>query len=279
MDADTLLWTELSLAGVTAIGDLSDDEVVELGVRYSIWLPESTYVASPWLAPFAIRRARVRTDPHVSGVARDLWGFPDSRGQFTDDNSLIKGAVRGKFVRGSRSPYKTAKLTTGLVCCHVWPSTTGDAQLFSFVPNLVWLPRTLAGFSDAHFRHRPVHDLHYVLQDISVSRYANVEPRVNQRDIAGAWFALPDRRSSVNHAWLENEVHSGDRVSLAAQTRSLKVIHFLSALVAGQVPDRRVSRRYHSGRGPRIDTTVPAIQDFVGSKQLLDLRDRIARSI
>lgn len=113
MNADDLLWLELAQRGAMDIGELSSDDIVDLSLRYSVWLPLDTYARSPWLAPFAIRKLRVRTDSNVTGPPRDLWGFPDSYGRFTDDNSLIKGAVRGKLVQGPRSPYGTAKLSTG----------------------------------------------------------------------------------------------------------------------------------------------------------------------
>ena len=130
MNADELLWVELAQLGVSTIGELSTDDVIDLSLRYAVWMPIETYTKSPWLAPFAIRKLRVRTDPHVSGPARDLWGFPDLHGRFTDDNSLIKGATRGRVVQGKWSPYGASKLSTGMVCCHVWPNSTGDAELF-----------------------------------------------------------------------------------------------------------------------------------------------------
>lgn len=166
MDADALFQAELHRGGEGDVGELTEDEIVELGLKYAIWLPARTYLETPWLAPFAVRRIRIRTDLNAPGPPRDLWGFPDSAGYFTDDNSLIKGVVRGRRVDGSQSPYGENRLSTGLVCCHVWPGTTTNPLLFSFVPNLVWLPRSLAGFSDAHFRTRDPHLLHFALRGL-----------------------------------------------------------------------------------------------------------------
>lgn len=275
MDADALLASELHQRGVAEVGELPDDEIVELGLRYAIWLPLQSFIQTPWLAPFAVRRIRIRTDVNAPGPPRDLWGFPDSLGYFTDDNSLIKGVVRGRRVEGSASPYGQEKLSTGLVCCHVWPATTSDPLLFSFVPNLVWLPRSLAGFSDAHFRVRDPHPLHFALRAIGVERFISVAPKVGAERVTTAWQRLianpelhlrqPDHPAS--------ELSGAETISRAANRRIERVVDFLTELDAGRLPQRRVSRRYHAGIGARIDQTVPAVQSFVSPLTLRSLRD------
>lgn len=275
MDADQLFQTELQRRGVSTVRELSEPDVIELGLRFAIWLPQQTFLETPWLAPFAVRRIRIRTDANAPGPPRDLWGFPNSLGYFTDDNSLIKGVVRGRRAVASSSPYGDHKLSTGLVCCHVWPGTTADPLLFSFVPNLVWLPRSLAGFSDAHYRARDPHPLHFALHAVSHERFRQLTPRVAAKRTIMSWRKL--RPPSVQRITLPHglaiELSGADTISRAANRRIERVVDFLSELDCGRIPARRVSRRYHAGIGARIDPTVPAVQSFVDPLTLRSLRD------
>ena len=279
MDADALLASELHRRGVAEVGELSDDEIVEIGLRYAIWLPLRTFIQTPWLAPFAVRRIRIRTDVNAPGPPRDLWGFPDSLGYFTDDNSLIKGVVRGRRVDGAASPYGQEKLSTGLVCCHVWPSTTSDPWLLSFVPNLVWLPRSLAGFSDAHFRVRDPHPLHFALRALSVERFRTDAGRSER--VATAWRRLPSQAGHDSSSYGSDpaELSSADAISSAVTRRTTRVVHFLNELDGGRLPTRRVSRRYHAGVGARIDHDLPAVQSFVPLEALRSLRDELNAAV
>lgn len=255
---------------------MDDEDLVKLALRYAIWLPRSVYQRTPWLAPFALRRVRRRTDPNAPGPIRDLWGFPDSLGRFTDDNSLIKGTIRGRTVLSSDGPYAKHRLGTGFVCCHVWPMTTSDPLLFSFVPNLVWLPSSLAAFSDAHLSSQSPHRLHHVLREVSASRFLAYEPNVGSSRARRAWRLLDPRPGDFRPGL---ELAEPDQIASASLTRTRRMIAFLAPLVDGALPPRRFSRRYHAGLGARIDTSVPPIQSFVGrdllSDLLLDMRDSV----
>lgn len=279
MDADDLLLVELAKAGVGSPRELAADQAVALGLKFAIWLPISTFTESPWLAPHAIRKIRIRTDPNAPGDARDLWGFPDEHGRFTDDNSLIKAVVRGRQVAGGWSPYGDRRLTTGLVCCHVWPGTTSDPRLFSFVPNLVWLPRSLAGLSDAHYKHQGVHALHFALRAASVKRFCGIAPSVGKEQVDDAWSQLPAAAPFDIPLPEPAEVRGGDAISVAANRRTRRVIDFLSELCDDRLPSRRVSKRYHAGVGSRIDASLPPIQAFVNREALQGLRDDLLRRI
>ena len=274
MDADQVLRLELQGRGIESVSELDDHDVVRLGLSYAIWLPRESFIHSPWLAPFAVRKIRIRTDPNAPGPARDLWGFPDSLGRFTDDNSLIKGVVRGRRAVGRWSPYGDAKLATGLVCCHVWPNTTGDPSLFSFVPNLVWLPRSLAGYSDAHFTKKEAHPLHFALRIVSASRYAQVRPLVGRAQTDDAWSKL-ETPAATTDTGEGTEVSDGARVAASAAARTQRVLRFLDDLASGDLPRRRLSRRYHAGIGSRIDTTLPAVQSFVAESDLTALAESL----
>ena len=150
MNADVLFQETIQSMGYSLVSDIESDKLVELALKFAIWPSVSTYEDTPWLAPFAIRSVRVRVEPNAPGPKRDLWGLPNELGYFTDDNSLLKSLVLRRFLSPNDNPYGGAKISSGLVCCHIWPDTTGSPLLFSFVPNLVWLPKSLAPFSDAH---------------------------------------------------------------------------------------------------------------------------------
>lgn len=267
-DPNALVRAELVARRVEHPAELREEDLVELAVRYAVWLPVSVYQASPWLAPFAVRRVRRRVDSNAPGPARDLWGFPDEHGRFTDDNSLIKGAIRGRTASTSESPYASRKFSTGFVCCHVWPTTTADPLLFSFVPNLVWLPSSLAQFSDAHFANRSPHLLHHVLRQVSATRFLRCEPAVGVARSNRAWERL---NPQLGAGGVGVDLAEPNRIVDAALGRTARMIAFLEPLVAGEVPGRRFSRRYHAGLGARIDLSVPPIQSFVPQDALNDL--------
>ncbi len=264
VDADAVLWADLGGRGIGNLSELESADVVALASRYALWLPVDTYTRAPWLAPYAIRRMRNRTDDRAPGPKRDLWGMPDDHGYFADDNSLIKGVVKNLGVSPLDSAYGRNRISKGLVCCHVWPGTTDNPLLFSFVPNLVWLPRSLAGYSDAHLE-GPPHEVHEVLKATSVRRYRTTSPNVGRARSAEAWERLPDTDAAAPSFDIEFE--AGDRVVSLAHRRVQNMIDFLEATLAdGTPPPRRFSKRYHAGLGPRIDRTVWAVQNAVGAE-------------
>jgi hypothetical protein len=250
-DADEVLREELITRRISDLETLSSAEIVGLVCRYALWLPVDTSQRAPWLAPYAIRRLRNRADDRAPGPQRDLWGFPDEHGYFADDNSLLKGVVKNLAVSPAASPYGSSRLAKGLVCCHVWPSTTTNPLLFSFVPNLVWLPRSLAGFSDAHMS-GPPHEAHDVLKVLSTTRFRDELVEFGRERADRAWALLPGSRKETGTD--TNEFVAGDRVVKLARRRVERMIDFLDAtLVEGKPLPKRFSKRYHAGSGQRID--------------------------
>jgi hypothetical protein len=260
VDAESVLQADLSRRGVRIVGDLSEPQIVDLTLRYAVWIPVDTYVDAPWLAPFAVRRFRARTDDRAPGPARDLWGFPDEDGYFTDDNSLIKGTFRNRRVRPD-SPYGSAKLSKGMVCCHVWAGTTGDPLLFSFVPNLVWVPRSLAGYTDGHLAGAP-HAVHETLKRAAIGRYREVQVQAAHDRVEMAWQRLGDGIQPLHVPQHEFDV-DGQIVDLVHR-RLDRLIELLEASLGERPPSkRRFSKRYHGGVGSGIDRTLPAVRDAV----------------
>jgi len=269
MNADELLWDELHARQISSISELTSEEAIDLVSRYGVWIPVQAYENVPWLAPYAIRRSRVRSDVRVEGEKRDMWGFPDERGYFTDDNSLIKQIHKGKRVHPSGSPYQDSKLSTGMVCCHVWSGTTQNPLLFSFIPNLVWLPKSLAPLSDNHdgsIAH-PVHDH---LKRVSMFRFrehgvASAHERTQQ-----AWAAL-NCSGLVPCAGDSFEMSDANKLIKLANGRVSRLVLFVEDLLGTGPRPKKFSKRYHAGVGRGIDKSFPSVDSVIPREDLVHL--------
>jgi hypothetical protein len=158
-----------------------------------------------------------------------------------------------------------------MVCCHVWAGTTTNPLLFSFVPNLVWLPSSLAPYSDAHAAGVP-HIVHETLKAISIARYQSVEPLVAKARVDAAWCRLqPGTASPERHEHLEFAIE--DQLVKLINGRIDRLEAFLAATLDETRPwPRRFSRRYHAGVEPGIDSTTWPVQRAVSEharRQLL----------
>jgi hypothetical protein len=271
-DADHQLVEFLRLTYGRDINALSEDEVIDLIIRFAIWPVTDSYINAPWVARFAVRRQRHRTDERAPGEKRDLWGMPDEMGFFADDNSLLKSAYKNLDITGLQNPYKTAKLSTGLVCCHIWSGTTSDPLLFSFLPNLVWLPKSLARFTDV-YKERDIHRVHYVMQELSYRRYRELEANVGNDDCRRAWSKLVRPLIELADDIHFTEMKSEPSLSSRVRTRHLRLSTVLEAAIS-EVPEghRRFSKRYHLGVGGYIDKTIPPLNELVSKDHLLDLK-------
>jgi hypothetical protein len=204
--------------------------------------------------------------------------MPDELGYFADDNSLLKGTFKNVAIAGKDNPYGKSKITTGLVCCHIWPSTTGNPLLFSFLPNLVWLPKSLSRFTDV-FQDKPIHKAHFTLQEISYRRYANLKVNTGIEDSKNAWNHL--NRPAVDFAQevMLNEMQSEPSLSNRILIRHTRLLSFLDAALSDPpASHRRFSKRYHLGFGSGIDSTIPPINQIVSRSQLENLRLIVQKS-
>lgn len=281
MDADEQLTLELQRRKRASLLDLSPKEVVELGLEFAVWIPAQSYLRAPWLAPYAIRKARVRLDSGAPGPKRDLWGLPNEQGLFTDDNSLIKAVPLKRRLSPEDGPFGAGAISSGLVCCHIWAGTTAEPLLFSFIPNLVWLPKSLAPYTDAHNTDTP-HLLHESLKVASMRRYQSVSPLIAEERVSQAWRLLPE--PDVQSSW--GAVHKSPQIELAdadavwrlAQMRTKKFVRFLQATLEGERP-RRFSKRYHAGVGPGIDSSALPVFDIVTKERRQELVDDLSQCI
>ncbi len=277
-DADLQFTEFLKTSYGQDLDALSEREVVDLVVMFAIWPSIESYVSAPWVARYAVRRQRHRTDDRAPGEKRDLWGMPDELGYFADDNSLLKSTYKNLQISGPNNPYTTLKLSKGLVCCHIWSATTSDPLLFSFLPNLVWLPKSLSRFTDVH-NERDIHRVHYVMQELSYRRYRELKVKVGFDECQKAWAKLvrpsTDLQEIINYTEMASEPTLSNRV----KARHYRLNAFLEAATSETYSgQRRFSRRYHLGFGSLIDETIPSINEIVSREHLLDLKKIITDS-
>lgn len=268
MNADVIFTNEIESLGYSNVDGIGSKELVELALKFAIWPSVETYMRAPWLAPFALRRVRYRVEVNAPGPKRDLWGLPTESGYFSDDNSLIKSIALNRPLKPAVNPYGVTKIKSGLVCCHIWPRTTSFPLLFSFVPNLVWLPKSLAKYSDAHSTQTP-HALHFALQQVSRDRYSgfNLNPRVQM-----AWQLLDSYATVELPTFAFTEVNDDVKVIALVHKRIQRMINFLEGTLDpdSKMP-KRFSKRYHAGVGAGIDNSVLTVQDWLSADARADL--------
>ena len=272
MDADAHFRSSIKRLGISSLEEVSESHLVDLALRFAIWPSVATYCDTPWFAPFAIRRIRVRVEPNAPGVKRDLWGLPNESGYLTDDNSWIKGLILNRTLSPETNPYGGSRITRGVVCCHIWSGTTTSPLLFSFVPNLVWLPKSLARYSDAHSAAKP-HPIHNALKQISLERYGSI---VRNRRVESAWQLLePPTPLMLNHI-VQTEIADDGKISDLVKKRVKRMIDFLEATLDpnSEMP-QRFSKRYHAGIGKGIDKSVWPVQSWLTEEVRLKLLEEM----
>jgi len=272
MDADVHFLNSIKRLGFTCLEEISESQLVEIALRFAIWPSVATYSATPWFAPFAIRRSRVRVEPNAPGPKRDLWGLPTEDGYFSDDNSLIKSLVLKRPLSPDTNPYGNLPITRGVVCCHIWAGTTSKPLLFSFLPNLVWLPKSLATYSDAHSSAEP-HLIHHALKQVSIERYRRVQSKCR---VEQAWQLLDTPSPVKLNRSIDTEINDGGRIEDLVNKRINRMIHFLEATLSpdSEMPPR-FSKRYHAGIGNGIDKSVWPIQKWLSVDTRLKLLEEI----
>jgi hypothetical protein len=278
LNADDSIREYLGRKNEQNFDDFSEGEIVDLVIRFGIWPSLDSYTKAPWLARYALRRQRHRVDERAPGEKRDLWGMPDDAGYFADDNSLLKSTFKNMVISGKNNPYGSRKVTSGLVCCHIWPGTTGNPLLFSFLPNLVWVPKSLSRFTDA-FQDKPPHKAHFILQKLSHLRYRKTSVLTGKSEVEIAWEKLIEPEIDLSTEFFLNEMNSEPSLSKRVGVRHARLLTFLDAALNEDVTSpRRFSKRYHLGSGNGLDKTVPPITSLVTRDKLIDLRDVIEKT-
>jgi hypothetical protein len=162
---------------------------IELIQRLGIWWSPDTYTTLPVMVPWCIRDRTCRYDQ-----GPESWGSPRSDGYLRDDNSIIKKLPLPLTISGpEESSYRGQKPWRGFTACHIWrdlPSgelAGADPWLYSFVPNLIWLPTWLAPLTD-----RQGGDTQVILQRTSIALFKGTEVSGPVNGYAeAAWAKLP----------------------------------------------------------------------------------------
>ena len=164
---------------------LTMDLIQDLGV----WWSPDVYAALPVIVPWCIRDRTCRYDQ-----GPESWGSPRSDGYLRDDNSIIKKLPLSLIINGPEgSPYRGQKPWRGFTACHIWRDLPGgdlagaDPWLYSFVPNLIWLPSWLAPLTD-----RQGSEVQAVLQRTSDALFRDMQiPELVSSYVETAWNKLP----------------------------------------------------------------------------------------
>lgn len=126
--------------------DIIQKYIIDLVHSCSIWLSPEFYRNIPIFLPFSVRE-RTSWQHRQKNLNGDNWGSANNKGYVIDDNSDIKDLIRNANIINNRFS-DNQKPRTGFIACHIWPNTTSNPRLYSFVPNIVWLPRPIAKLSD-----------------------------------------------------------------------------------------------------------------------------------
>jgi hypothetical protein len=217
----------------------------------SVWWDPNVYAECPVLLPWAVRDPSCRGNK-AKGLP-DEWGAPNKDGYFLDDNSLVKGLVKALGVRGPTGSYMAGKrLGQGWVAAHIWRDNEGDVLasrdplLYTFTPNLVWLPRQIAKLSDVEGG--PIQS---ALKSISYALYRPTNLSGSRHEIAErAWSYLPNQLSAGSQIDLRRlSFFAEPEKTIAMRKRRTKqVIDALTSIDAGsELNQKVVSSRYTEG--------------------------------
>mgnify|MGYP000849630705 CR=1 FL=1 len=201
------------------IADQFQQLSLDLIQRLGIWWSQDVYTTLPVMVPWCIRDRSCRYDQ-----GPESWGSPRSDGYLRDDNSIIKKLPLPLFISGPKgSPYHGRRPWRGFTACHIWrdlPSgelAGADPWLYSFVPNLIWLPSWLAPLTD-----RQGGDIQGVLQRTSIALFRDVQVRESVTEyVERAWSKLP--APTAGHALAPSALQTFDPVR-AFFTRRLNYI-------------------------------------------------------
>lgn len=225
---------------------------IDLIQRLGIWWSPEVYATLPVMVPWCIRDRTCRYDQ-----GPESWGAPRSDGYLRDDNSIIKKLPLSLLISGPEgSLYRGQKPWRGFTACHIWRDLPGgtyagaDPWLYSFVPNLIWLPTWLAPLTDRQGGH-----VQAVLQRTSLALFREVVvPAPLCSYTEASWSKLPPPGPGV--ALAPENIQKFEPASAFFSRRLAyidNVINGCGEVLHGRSPSRKlICTRYSEGL-PALD--------------------------
>ena len=235
--------------------DITNTLIEKLG----IWWSPQGYGQLPAMVPWCVRDRSCRYDQ-----GPESWGAPRNDAYLRDDNSIIKKLPLTCVVSApSGHPYRGRKPWRGFTACHIWrdlPDGTlagADPWLYSFMPNLIWLPSWLAPLTD-----RQSSEVQRTLQRTSIALFRKVQVPSQLRPYAEyGWsrlhkpppgYVLPTEQLAMfnpHEKFFRNRVNYLNKIVAGTD----------AVLTRGSLPAKLICSRYTEGL-PRLDTA--AISQF-----------------
>lgn len=219
---------------------------VSLIQRLSIWWSVDGYQRLPVMTPWCVRDRTCRYDQ-----GPEAWSAPREDGYLRDDNSIIKKLPLSLQVDAPmQERYDSQNPWRGFTACHIWRELPGgkiagtDPWLYSFMPNLVWLPRPLSALTDYNV------DVMNLLKRTSLKMYRDAELGSLASYAEYAWTELSPQAPPSGETLAINDL-SCFRVDTAFVKRRLVYLdNFVSGVdqivETSELQKKLISSRYSS---------------------------------
>jgi hypothetical protein len=126
---------------------------------------------------------------------------------------------------------------------------------------------------------KPVHKIHYILQNCSISRFKSIQVGTGEDDASIAWSKLPGNSKPMPRNIAFAEFVSEPKLSNRVLKRHNRLIDFLNASLCNPpYKQARFSKRYHLGFGKGIDKSVPNITDLVDPQVIQELLEVVKKT-
>lgn len=208
---------------------------------------------SIWIKPIDFRKLPIVYPHKVRRVGKDQKGENqetkkeevkwDNRGFILESNpigaQLQKKRIQGGFLRGE-------KITgsSGYIACHIWYETTLAPPFFTYIPNIVWLPRIIAFMSDEPMK-----------------RDTNIIPSLLKQYTRGIYQRIDRRKKAlmtiVNTTWNELDKDDKDKSKKKVKSSSISRIK-LSKVKTEDTMKNLLSKieEFKDAKKPEVDVSI-----------------------
>lgn len=225
--------------------------------KLGVWWSPEAFRRLPVMVPWCVRDRSCRYDQ-----GPESWGAPRADAYLRDDNSIIKKLPLTCLISAPPNhPYRDRKPWRGFTACHIWRHMSdgtlagADPWLYSFMPNLIWLPSWIAPLTD-----RQMSEVQQTLQRTSLSLFGSVTvPRCLTTYTEYAWARLesppdgPELSTDQLAKFAPSESFFSRRVTYLGKF----VAGCESVLAGAGLTSKLICSRYTAGL-PRLDTDAIA---------------------